>query len=509
MATIDLVADFKQLLASVPTEPSARATELLLRSLEPSEAELLRRCAIPHQFDISLLAILAPDLRIEQLQSYYASFTQLPIITPAAETLAMHDRSRKYLFQKWLEPERQEEFTTISHRLVHFFEGQAASGPAGEGFSRRRMFHLIGAEQDRGFEEFDRLCRERRRQLRLTDCQNLIALAHEYDEVLTRLNRIRLAYAEGKLAADLRDWERATALFENIDHEHDAPPEYRIKALNRLGMVYADQRRLDEAIDYYKRARELSASQDDSAIYRTLVELGAVYRDKGDFPLAEQLLGEGIGLAEQHHSFYTAAVGYNSSGMLHRQLRDIPRAIRDYEQSLDNLEKVGDKFRRGQVLSELGVCYSEQRDWAAAEKYLKESLEIERQAGDKHNQAIVQNNLMAVYRNSGRPKEALEAAREAMRLFQETRDYYRGAMATRNFGKLCRASKDRAGCEQAFKDAIAQFRCSHEIGLAEETERELAALGKKIGLPWWTWVIIGLIVSVLVYIILLFAGVVK
>ena len=119
-----------------------------------------------------------------------------------------------------------------------------------------------------------------------------------------------------------------------------------------------------------------------------------------------------------------------------------------------------------------------------------------------------------VYRNSGKQKEALEAARQAMFLFQETRDYYRAAMATRNLGKLCRAAKDRAGCEQAFKDAIEQFRRCNELAAAEETERELAALTRKIGLPWWAWLIIGLLVSgvayiLLAYILLFLSGVLK
>lgn len=509
MPAADIIADFRKLLASVPTDPDARTTELLVQGLDLEEGELLRRCAIPHQFDLTIVAVLAPELSQDERRRCYDSFTQLPIVTPAVETLAMHDRSRKYLFQKWLEPEQQTEFAAISARLAEFFSKQeGAASVTQESFPRRRMFHLIGADQDRGIDEFENLCRESRRHLRLTDCQNLIKLAREYDPVLTPHNLIRVAYAEGKLAADLRDWERATALFESIDRDI-VSPEYRIKALNRLGMLHADQRHHDVAIKCYKRARDLAASVGDPRVFRTLIDLGAVYRDKGDVSEAQALLAEGIASAKKAGSFYAAAVGYNSLGMLHRQLKDIPDAIRDYKQSLENLERVGEKFRQGQVLSELGAAYNEQRDWATAEKYLLESLEIERQAGDQHNQAIVQNNLTSVYRNSGRPKEALEAARQAMCLFQETRDYYRGAMATRNFAKLCRAGKDRPGCEQAFKDAIDLFRRCNEIALADETERELAALTRKVGLPWWAWLIIGLIGLALVFTILTFAGVVS
>jgi tetratricopeptide (TPR) repeat protein len=512
----DILAEFQQLIASVPTEVGAGSTELLLQGFGSAEAQLLRRCAIPHQFSVPLLGVLSPDSSEQELRNYYEEFTQLPIITPSADILMMHDQSRTYLFRQWLDPERQTEFAAISGRLAEFFKtkgDQALLPNDKESFQRRRMFHLIGFDQDSGVAEFERLSREKRRQLRLTECESLIKLVHEYDDVLAPQNRVRLIYHEGKLATDRRDLARAKALFETIAENSSTLPEYRIKALNRLGMVHAELRQFPTAIAYYQRAQDLATAQRYPEVFRTLLELGSAHRDSGNLRKAEELLDEGVALAKKAQSFFSVAVGYNSLGMLHRRLNDIPRAIRDYEQSLENLDRAGEKFRRGQVLSELGTAYTERRDWTTAEKYFLQSLEIERQAGDKHNQAIVQNNLARVYQNRNQPKEALEAAREAVRLFNETRDFYRAATATRNLGKLLRATKDRAGCEQAFRDAIEQFRRCNEINAAEDTERELAALLRKVGLPWWAWLLIVLLIllltSSLVYFALLAFGVIK
>jgi tetratricopeptide (TPR) repeat protein len=510
VAAPDILAQFQQLIANVPTEAGAGSTELLLQGLEPDEAQLLRRCAIPHQFSLPLLGVLSPDLSEQELRKHYEDFTHSPIITPSAEFLIMHDQSRRYLFRQWLEPERQTEFVAVSGRLAEFFMRKAEEAETNEreSFQRRRMFHLIGFDQNRGVDHFEQLCRDRRKELRLTECECLIKLVHEYDQVLTPYNRIRVVYAEGKLAADLRDWDRAKALFESMDDD-SVPSEYHIKALNRLGAVHAELRKLDVAILYYDRGRNRAIKQGDPYVFRTLLNLGSAHRDSGNLRKAEELLDEGIALANKAQSFFSVAVGYNSLGMLHRRLNDIPRAIRDYEQSLKNLQRAGEKFQRGQVLSELGTAYTERRDWTTAEKYFLESLEIERQAGDKHNQAIVQNNLARVYQNRHQPKVALEAAREAVRLFKETRDFYRAATATRNLARVCRATKDRAGCEQAFRDAIEQFRRCNEINAAKDTERELAAFLRKVGLPWWAWLVIGFLVSLLVYLALLAFGVIK
>jgi tetratricopeptide (TPR) repeat protein len=327
--------------------------------------------------------------------------------------------------------------------------------------------------------------------------------------VLTPDNRVRTIYHEGKLAADRRDWNQAKELFQSIVENSPTLPEYRIKALNRLGMIHAELRQFPTAIAYYQRAKDLATTQPNSEVFRILLELGSVHRESGDLAEAERLLKEGIALAEKGQHFFSVAVGYNSLGRLYRRLRDTRRAISSYKESLEYLGLVGEKFRRGQVLCELGAVYAELRDWTTSEKYLLESLEIERQAGDKHNQAITQNNLVRVYQASHQPKQALEAARTAMQLFQETRDLYRGAMATRNFAKLCRTAKDRSACEQAFRDAIEQLRRCNEIDAAKDTERELAGLTRKVGLPWWAWLLIVLLILPLIYFALLAFGVIK
>lgn len=71
----------------------------------------------------------------------------------------IHDQSRRQLFQQWLKPGRRNEFAAISARLVEFFtqRARAAQVDEKESFERRRMFHLIGLDQDSGVDEFERL----------------------------------------------------------------------------------------------------------------------------------------------------------------------------------------------------------------------------------------------------------------------------------------------------------------------------------------------------------------
>jgi tetratricopeptide (TPR) repeat protein len=509
VAAPDILAEFEQLMATTADEAGVGSTELLMYGMDPAGAELLQRCAIPHQFSVLTLAALAPELTEEALRRYYEEFARFAIITPSPDFLMMHDQARRQLFQQWLEPDRREQLAVISGRLVEFFTEEAREGQADEkdSFERRTMFHLIGYDQDRGVDEFERLCRERRHQLRLTECESLVNLVHEYDRALTPENRMKMAYHEGKLAADRRDWDGAKVHFESMLASDFTPPVYAVKALNRLGMIYVELRQWRVAIDYYERARDLANREGDPNVFRTLLELGSAHRESDNPKEAERLLEQGIALAKKSRSFFSVAVGYNSLGILHRRLNDIPSAIKDYKRSLEHLALAGEKFQRGQVLRELGAAHAELREWTTSENYLRESLEIEQQAGDKHNQAMVLNNLARVYQGSGRPEQALEAARGAMQLFQETRDAYRGAVATRHFAKLCRASKNRVGCENALKDAIEQFRRCNEMRLVRDTERELAALTQRVGLPWWAWLLSAVLILFLTYFVLALLGI--
>jgi hypothetical protein len=64
---------------------------------------------------------------------------------------------------------------------------------------------------------------------RFSECALLLRLVHEYDPVLHPRDRTILMYDEGKLASDLRDWERSLTLLRAVADNADADPELRIR----------------------------------------------------------------------------------------------------------------------------------------------------------------------------------------------------------------------------------------------------------------------------------------
>lgn len=257
----ELIAEFKALVDQLPNEGGlATSIGLLLQQMEARSAKLLKLCAIPHQFDLAILNILAPDLDTAEAEKKYIEFSELSLVKKSQEGLALHDEARAYLFSEWLKPQNVLEFTAVNARLSTYFEQcmAGASSEALENLEPRWMFHLLGAKQAEGFREFERLFRKMHYQFRLSQCQSLVQLVHEYDPILEMQYARQLAYQEGKLAIDLYHLDSAEKLFTRILDDNDSDPELKIKSYNRLGIVYAMQRYWSAAIDSYQKALQLA-----------------------------------------------------------------------------------------------------------------------------------------------------------------------------------------------------------------------------------------------------------
>lgn len=291
--------EFQQLLNELSAKGPGASVELLLRQMDADEARCLRLCAIPHEFDISILRALAPELSEEQARTYYDAFSKLSLVAKRGELLAVHEESRRHLFDQWLDSEREAEFRTANARVSEYFavlsqrlktETATERSDAVEQALRNRMFHLIGASRGEGLAEFEHLCRQRRGEMRFGQCETLIRLVHEYDRVLNPLEKAVVAYHEGKLAADRRQWSTAEELYNRVLTTPDVPVQMRVKTLCRLGIIEDDQRHWDGAIDLFKKGLEVADARPDcrQQIVHFHVNLGSTYRDSNRLPDAEK-----------------------------------------------------------------------------------------------------------------------------------------------------------------------------------------------------------------------------
>lgn len=466
----------------------------------PSAGALLRRCAIPHEFDRALLRRLG-DLDEAQADERYAQFAELSLMQIGDGTLSMHEQWRKPLWHWWLDVPRRGEFTAVNEALVEWFVAPA-SLTGEDPVARRRMFHMIGSRQDEGLQMFKEQFRTARWRHRFTECTLLLRLAHEYDPVLDPCNRALLDYHEGKLASDLRDWDRALSLLRMVAADVDADSQLRINSQVRVGHTLRMMGRAPEALTLLEDVHGRLATE-QSAIrsqWRVLYELGEVYRDLGRVDDARKTLTEA--LASINHDGENADVAgvLNSLGTVQLKLHEVDLAIVSFQASLDHLKRSGDAVRIGGVLNNLGLAQLERCNWKAAEETLMESLQSKRAAGEVLGQATTLLNLTKAQAAQGLLEKACISAEKAAAFYETAGDAPGRARARLALAKLLSRGGRRVESVALLEAVIADAEAGRDTDTASKASSELALIARKDGMPWWGWVLVvccGLILLVI------------
>lgn len=516
-----VLAELARLAQQPAGDPATMSVRLVEAQLPPDRAEALRLAAIPHHFTSAILTAMDPGVPPEQAAEICTELVDFGLAVPARRVFRLQDSVRRFYFAEWLKQYGSERFRTLNQRLAELFSAQLAAESNGDVVQCDIVFHAIGASEEAGFAAFEGLFRDYRGQFRVAECSALLTVVHEYDDVLAPAQANRLAYQSGKLAADLRRWEEAEARFTKVAESGATPDWLRFKALLRLGTVYRDQRRWDEAIRTYTGALDVARLTPGTADEtRALHWLGTAYRDRGDLGQAEKLLRESLKIATASGDPICTAQGHNALGLVHLRRHAAADALKAFEKGLACLEAHG--HQSALLFHNLGSAYLEVPDFARSREYFERSLELKRRQGDVGGQAMTLNNLARAHEAEGRRSDAIGAAEEATRLFEQVHDFYKAAEASKNLGLLyARAAgrRRRSGglsaphtqadaADRAFKRAIELFRKAGAADDADALERRLSDSSRHRTIPWWAWavvaIVLGFVAVVAIFVILLF-----
>lgn len=496
------LAAFRSLLKDA-AQPGTDSPVLMTDGLvDPAAGALLRRCAIPHDFDRALLRHLG-DLDEAQADVRYAQFAELSLMQISDSTLSVHERWRQPLWRWWLDAAQRSEFVALNEALVEWFAAPATftgEDPA----ARRRMFHLIGCRQDEGLQVFEAQFRAARWRRRFSECTLLLRLAHEYDPVLDPRERALLKYEEGKLASDLCEWERSLPLLRAVAEDADVDSQLRINAQVRVGHALRMTGRAPEALTLLKGARELVAAEPAAAPsgWRVLYELGEVYRDLGRVDDASETLTAALTGANDDEEGADVAGILNSLGIVQLKLLETDKAISSFQASLDHLKRFGDAVRIGGVLNNLGLAQLERCNWKAAEETLGESLQSKRAAGDVLGQATTLLNLSKAQAAQGHLEDACLSAEKAAASYETVGDARGRVRAQLAQAKLLRRGKRRDESAALLQAVIADAQAAGDADTATKATAELALIAPNGGMPWWGWVLVAVGMMILLVILL-------
>lgn len=482
----DFLAQFKALVSG-SDQGIGGTVDRLIQAMEPEAGKLFRLCGIPHQVDWRILQVLNPSLTEENAKRLFQEFSGSSLMVFLEDSISFHDEVRPRLFQAWLKPEHEAEFQSVSRRLAGYFEKltEAAEGAAKSSLASRAIFHLIGCDQDAGFKKIQERVTRLRHQYRFTECESMLSQAEEYGPVLSRENRAWLAYGMGKLAADNRQWDRASGFLSPVlEDEEGLNPALRIRLHNRMGMVHAGRHDWHQAIASYSTGLRLAESTPDlkTSVHRLLYNMGMAHLELGDWERASEYLNKSLESAQACRNTSGAATSHNGLGNLYSRIGDSAASIASYRNSLACLDQSEERFRKAQVLSNLGICYGDTQAWEESNSALSQSLEISRQAGDYHGQAMTLNNLARCARNRKDFSQALQLLEEAKGLLIKLNAAFDIAQISHHRAKVYKAMGNRDQAMKEYGDAIDAFSKLGEIGKADIAKEEFRHLNDD-GLP--------------------------
>jgi tetratricopeptide (TPR) repeat protein len=303
------------------------------------------------------------------------------------------------------------------------------------------------------------------------DVQSLIeahyhaCMAKEYD------NAVNIIF-DNNLDEDLFVWGNYKILAELYtgvlpkDHFKDQPLLSDIhihnKVLGNLGIAYHYTNMVDKAINYYKKALEISIEIGNKRNEEAwLGSLGNAFSDLGQFEKAIEYYQKALIVAEEIGDQRGKSNRLGNLGLAYSYMGQIENSIEYHKQALVIAREIGDRRGEGADLGNLGIAYKNLGQVEKAIEYFEQALVIAREIEDRRGEGNHLGNLGNAYRDLGQVEKAIKYYEQALVIDLEIGDR-RGEGA--DLGNLGIAYSDLGQVEEAIEYYEQALVIAREIG---------------------------------------------
>ncbi len=196
--------------------------------------------------------------------------------------------------------------------------------------------------------------------------------------------------------------------------------------LNTLGLMAAEEKRWDDALNYYREAvttfEQIEAEADMDPIWRTaqgtvLNNIGDASQQIGAWGDADYAYSRALGLAREIGDRESEAILLANLGVMAQEQQQLPRALDLNLQALESYRALGDETPRAEILERVGDLQMELEQTGAAETTYREALEMAR--SDDYIAANERERVARLLRQLGLLAEGRGADEEAVLLYNE------------------------------------------------------------------------------------------
>lgn len=256
-------------------------------------------------------------------------------------------------------------------------------------------------------------------------------------------------------------------------------------AHSRIGRVYRDTGRLDEALVHFEAALALfEEAHDDRGIASTVDDLGKLYWLRGDYPRALEHTKRALAMRRKLGDRRSIALSLNNLGLVYQDSGQFELALDAFEQALRIRREIGDLVGVSVSLNNLGTVAQDQRDDARALTLFREAYEIVKETGDRHRRALILTNLGETENRLGDPRRAIHHLKQAEEISDELGDKLGLADAARGLGKAFLAQQEHTRAReytQRAVDILREIQNKVQLGVALRSLGEVMANGSAGG----------------------------
>ena len=263
------------------------------------------------------------------------------------------------------------------------------------------------------------------------------------------------------------DFDRAVGLLEKTT---DAFSETALRAAKQLADIYENGAGTDidyrEALQWYKKAADISEhifGEEHPIVAAIYNNIGNVYRERGNCPLALEWLQKALAVQEkvlgmEHPD--TASSYNNIGGVCHTQ-GDYSQALMWYQKALAIVEKVLGVEHPDTAASynNIGNVYRVKGDYSQALVWHQKALAVkEKVLGVKHRDtAMSYNNIGNVFRAQGDYPQALVQHQKALAIRQKIlgEEHPDTAASHNNIGNVYHAQGNDVLAQACYQQALA------------------------------------------------------
>ncbi|MEE2526576.1 tetratricopeptide repeat protein [Hyphobacterium sp. HN65] len=258
-------------------------------------------------------------------------------------------------------------------------------------------------------------------------------------------------FAIGVLAEAV-DPERAVAAYrQSLELMPDSS-----RTIDRLGSVYLEQGRDEEAETLHLQALELARTAGDEGEESIILgSLGAVYWRRGEYETASDYYGQALEVADLNGDLFRAARHLGNRGLMASTLGDLDAAEQYYERAISLMAELDDQIGIALARNNLGNLYRDRGELDRAEDAYRRAQAALEAGGHPQQAALTLANLGTIAESRG---EFETAARFYERSLERAREYnYMRAIesAARNAGWMAMRRNDFIAARRFADEALA------------------------------------------------------